>query len=146
MVQSCQITSGMWTSFELSWVVLKLFLSCLVDCNYLQKVPNQEKWIDFGCQWLRVAWKPSRQLVWVSGDSFLMSAKILVLDRIEEILSYAFVPDRNVNKKKKHIVINQFTGIVAHKLTQTGFVPFFRNKFPGLSRTSPGLRLSFPGF
>lgn len=43
-----------------------------------------------------------------------MSAKILVLDRTEEILSYAFVPNMNLNKKrKKHIVINLFTGIVA---------------------------------
>lgn len=38
---------------------------------HLQKVPNQEKQTILGCQWFRVEWNPSRQLVWASAESFL---------------------------------------------------------------------------
>ena len=47
--------------------------------SYRQNVPNHEKQTIFGCQWFDVEWKPSRQLVWASGDILLMS--------------YAFVPE-----------------------------------------------------
>lgn len=45
----------------------------LTHNSYRQNVPGQEKFTILGCQYLRVEWKPSRELVCASGDICLMS-------------------------------------------------------------------------
>ena len=67
----------------------------VLNAHYLQYVPNQEKCIIFGCQWLRVEWKPSKQLVWASGEQFATSLTILAPSKIVCNLSYATVPATN---------------------------------------------------
>ena len=64
--------------------------------DYQQSVPSQGKWIIFGCQWLSVAWYPSRQLVWSTVDRFWMSFVRLVDMRIPFSLSYAAVPEKKL--------------------------------------------------
>jgi len=69
--------------FSLKWVLAKI---CL------QIVPIQEKLIILGCQMLRVAWIPSKQLVCAFGDIFLMSFTIHWFRNIECNFSWVAVP------------------------------------------------------
>ena len=67
------------------------------DVWYLHKVPNQENPIILGCQWLRVAWNPSRQLVWASGERFPMSFNSSLLVSKLVSLSKAAVPTKRIH-------------------------------------------------
>ena len=60
--------------------------------NYLLRVPCQVKQFVLGCQQFKVAWKPSRQLVWASGESFFMSISNIFLVNSSFSLSNASVP------------------------------------------------------
>lgn len=64
---------------------------------YLQKDPNHEKPIIFGCQWFSVVWNPSKQLVWASGESFFISLRRSLAVSILVSLSYAAVPGNKFN-------------------------------------------------
>ncbi len=59
----------------------------------LQMVQIHEKLIILGCQWLSVAWKPSRRLVCVFGDNFLISFTILLFTNIVCNLPLTAVPE-----------------------------------------------------
>ena len=72
----------------------------MIDVWYLQKIPNQKNPIILGCQWLRVAWNPSRQLVWASGERFPMSfnsslvvSKLVSLSKATEYLQREYILD-----------------------------------------------------
>ena len=60
--------------------------------NYLLRVPSQVKQVILGCQQFKVAWKPLRQLVWASGESFFMSFSNIFLVNGSFSLSNASVP------------------------------------------------------
>jgi len=49
-----------------------------------------------------VEWNPSKQLVSASGESLLISFRILVFMRISCIFSYAFVPKERKNRLKSY--------------------------------------------
>ena len=65
--------------------------------QYLQYVPNYEKHNILECQWFKVAWNPSRQLVWASEDNFFIPDSNRVFPRITNILSKAGVPKKSEN-------------------------------------------------
>lgn len=70
------IKTSAWITLELVHIMSHF---TTVQTSYLQKVPSQENPIILGCQWLRVAWKPSKQLVWASGESFFISPRRILL-------------------------------------------------------------------
>ena len=68
---------------------------------YLQNVPSHEKHVILGCQWFKVEWNPSKQLVSALGESLLISFSMLVFMRISCILSDAFVPKEKTETIEK---------------------------------------------
>lgn len=89
-------------------IVLLLTTWCII-ATCLQYDPNHEKHSILGCQWFNVAWNPSRQLVCVSGDNFLMPDSNLVLLRINCALSKAGVPE--INDCQLHVITIWETGL-----------------------------------
>ena len=72
---------------------------------YLQNVPNQEKPIIFWCQWLSVEWNPSKQLVWTSEESCLISPSRLFLVSKPFSLSCAAVPTNIASSRIKKVIL-----------------------------------------
>ena len=104
--------------------------------DYLQSVPSQGKWFIVGCQWLSVAWYPSRQLVWSTVDRFWMSFVRLVDIRIPFSLPYAAVPERKLfycsvlNVQDSFKVPSLWTTSGVHELLIEGsLVPVFNMLF-----------------
>lgn len=78
-----QVNNTDWRKkvFSLVHILLKLiydFNTVITPHTHLQNVPSHEKQTIFGCQWLTVACRPSRQLVWASPESCLISLTSLV--------------------------------------------------------------------
>ena len=59
---------------------------------HLQSIPEYEKWVIFGENWLTTEWYPSRQLVWAIDDACLIALTILVEQRASVIFSRAKDP------------------------------------------------------
>lgn len=70
--------------------------------TYLQYIPINENAIILGANWLRVEWKPSRQLVCASGEACLIPLTKDVLLRAEQSFSYTGESD---NKVKYYLLI-----------------------------------------
>ena len=79
-----------WNTSEESEYVYESQYTCL------QYDPIQEKHNIFRCQQFKVAWNPSKQLVWASGDNFLIAVSNLVFPNINWSLSKAGVPKSTV--------------------------------------------------
>ena len=74
--------------------------------NYLLRVPSQVKQVILGCQQFKVAWKPSGQVVWASGESFFMSFSNIFLVNSSFSFSNASVPVKG--KYAKNYTMVQF--------------------------------------
>ena len=76
---------------------LSFHTSSIYMHSYLQCVPIHRNASIFGCQWLSVAWNPSKQLVCASGDNLFTSFTTLVFVSRVWSLSYATVPGKPKN-------------------------------------------------
>ena len=70
----------------------------VINCTHLQNIPAKLYAIILGQKWFKTEWKPSRQLVWESGDACLIP--LINLELVSAAYTFSYTGESAINQPK----------------------------------------------